>query len=74
MRKKGNDVTVVMVILYNKIMQYYPKFYPQKGVRIIYIDSVVTENGEFPSMHVDIFHVGNMGSALVHHKATSNNA
>ena len=33
-----------MVIVSNKIMQNYPKNYPQKGVRVIYPDYVVTEN------------------------------
>ena len=35
----------LMVILSNKIMQNYPKNYPQLGVRVIYPDSVVTKNG-----------------------------
>ena len=39
-----------MIILSNKIMQNYPQNYPQKGVKVIYPDSVVTENGQFPSM------------------------
>ena len=34
-----------MVILSNKIMQNYSINYPQKEVRVIYPDSVVTENG-----------------------------
>ena len=34
-----------MVILSNKIMQNYAKIYPQKGVRVIYPEYVVTENG-----------------------------
>ena len=45
MRKKGNDLTVSMVILSNIIMQITLNNYPQKGVRVIYPDSVVTENG-----------------------------
>ena len=45
MREKGNDLTGFMVILSNKIMQNYPKNYPQKGVRVIYPDAVVTDNG-----------------------------
>ena len=44
MRKKGNDLTVFMVILYNKILQNYPKNLPPKGVRVVYPDPVVTEN------------------------------
>ena len=35
----------VMVIFSNKTMQNYHKIYPQKGVRVIYPDSVVTEKG-----------------------------
>ena len=45
MRKKGNDFTVFMVMLSNKIIQNYPKNYPSKGVRVIYSDYVVTDNG-----------------------------
>ena len=45
MREKGNNLTVFMVILSNKIMQNHPKNYPQKGVRVIYPNVVVTENG-----------------------------
>ena len=35
----------LMVILSNKIMQNYQKNYPQKGVKVIYPDGVVIENG-----------------------------
>ena len=35
---------VFKVIFSNKIIQNYP----QKGVRVIYPNSVVTENGQFP--------------------------
>ena len=45
MRKKGNDLIVFYGNLSNKIMQNYPKVYPQKGVKVIYPDAVVTENG-----------------------------
>ena len=31
MRKKGNDLTVFMVILSNKIVQNLPKIIPKKG-------------------------------------------
>ena len=34
-----------MVIVSNKIMQNYQNNYPQKGVRVVYPDYVVTENG-----------------------------
>ena len=34
-----------MVILSNKFMQNYPNIYSQKGVRVIYPDYVVIENG-----------------------------
>ena len=33
-------------------MQNYPKIYPQKGVWVIYPDSMVTENGQFTYMLV----------------------
>ena len=36
-----------MVILSIEIMQNHQKIYPQKGLRVIYPDDVVTENGEF---------------------------
>ena len=39
-----------MLILSNNIMQNYPKHYPQKGVRVIYPDYVVMENGQLPSI------------------------
>ena len=51
--KEGKRVMIglfLMVILSNKIMQNYHKNHPQKGVRVIYPDSVVTKNGSFPSM------------------------
>ena len=34
-----------MEILSDKTMQNHPKKYPKKGVKVIYPDSVVTENG-----------------------------
>ena len=43
--KKGNNLSVFMVILSNKSMQNYPKNHPPKGVRVIYPDSVVMKNG-----------------------------
>ena len=35
----------LMVILSDKVMQNCPKIYPRKGVRVIYPDYVVMENG-----------------------------
>ena len=46
--KKEKRVTIslyLMVIFSNKIVQKYHKNYPPKGVRVIYPDSVVRENG-----------------------------
>ena len=44
---EGKRLTIgpfLMVTLSTEIMQIYPKHYPQKGVRVIYPDSAVTEN------------------------------
>ena len=44
-KNKFGNLLVFMVILSNKIMQNYQNNYPQKGVRAIYPDSVVLDNG-----------------------------
>ena len=46
--KEGKKVTIglfFMVILSNEIMQNCHKNYPQKDIRVIYPDYVLTENG-----------------------------
>ena len=39
-----------MVIVYNKIIKYFTSKIPQKGVRLIYPKTAVTENSSFSYM------------------------
>ena len=59
MIKKGNNTTTFYDILYNKILKNHHKNYPKKGVREIYPQNAVTENGKFSSMTGDDFSASN---------------
>ena len=41
--EKGNNWTILMVILYNKTVQNYQNYYHHKGVRVIYPKSMIME-------------------------------